>query len=217
MQVSSESPSNQLIIRSALATAVCLSGGMLVGLLVGFGISGLPIHVPELTRNIFSGIAALAGVLAGGALWGRAIGRLAGQGSNRRMAAAGALSFGPGVILAGIGLASLEVAIVERGRGPDLPIHNVFTLLFVPAVFFVAGLGGLGLGLALKRWALAWQLAAFAGLAAGLAFLAVDLGMDALGWRVGAPGAAERATMITVLLVGSLGATLAGAQPSDTC
>jgi len=64
----------------------------------------------------------------------------------------------------------------------------------------VAGAGGLALGIALCSWSLA----------AGLAFLAADLTMDALGWRVGAPGAAERATMITVLLVSSLGAALAG-------
>ena len=36
------------------------------------------------------------------------------------------------------------------------------------------------------------------GLTAGLAFLAVNLGMEALGWQVGGPGAAERATMLTV-------------------
>ena len=45
---------------------------------------------------------------------------------------------------------------------------------------------------------------------AALAFLAVNLGMEALGWQVGGPGAEERATMLTVLFVSSLGAALAG-------
>ena len=34
--------------------------------------------------------------------------------------------------------------------------------------------------------------------------------MEALGWQVGGPGAAERATMLTVLFVSNLGAALAG-------
>ena len=72
------------------------------------------------------------------------------------------------------------------------------------------GAGGLALGIALCSWSLAARLASYGWLAAGLAFLAADLTMDALGLRVGAPGAAERATMITVLLVSSLGAALAG-------
>ena len=51
---------------------------------------------------------------------------------------------------------------------------------------------------------LAWR----AGLAGGAAFLAVDLLMDALGWRVGAPGAAERFTMLTVMFTGDFVAAL---------
>ena len=34
--------------------------------------------------------------------------------------------------------------------------------------------------------------------------------MEALGWQIGGPGAAERATMLTVLFVSNLGAALAG-------
>ena len=34
--------------------------------------------------------------------------------------------------------------------------------------------------------------------------------MESLGWVVGAPGAAARATMITVLAAGNLGAALVG-------
>ena len=48
------------------------------------------------------------------------------------------------------------------------------------------------------------------GLTAALAFLAINLAMEALGWLIGAPGAEERGTMITVLIAGNLGAALAG-------
>jgi hypothetical protein len=40
--------------------------------------------------------------------------------------------------------------------------------------------------------------------------LCVNLGLEALGWQVGGPGAAARATMLTVLFVSNLGAALAG-------
>jgi hypothetical protein len=45
---------------------------------------------------------------------------------------------------------------------------------------------------------------------AALAFLSVNLVMEALDWVVGAPQAAERFTMLTVMLTGNLGAALAG-------
>jgi hypothetical protein len=48
------------------------------------------------------------------------------------------------------------------------------------------------------------------GVSSGSVSLAVNLGMEALGWQVGRPGAAERATMLTVLFVSNLGAALAG-------
>ena len=48
------------------------------------------------------------------------------------------------------------------------------------------------------------------GVSSGSVSLAVNLGMEALGWQVGGPGAAERATMLTVLFVSNLGAALAG-------
>ena len=200
----------KLPVRSGLITALYLFGSMLLGLLAGIGLSGLPMHLPEATRNTLSAIPVLGMMFAGGALWGRSMARLTGSAHLRRMAWAGALSFAPGVILAGIALASLEVALVERGRGPDLPIHQVFTLLFVPAAFIVAGLGGLSLGLAQGEWALAVKLGLWTGLAGAGAFLLVDVLMDSLGWRVGAPGAGERATMLTVMLLGNLGAALAG-------
>lgn len=196
--------------RSALLTALYLLGSQLLGLLGGFALNGLPMHIPEATKNVLSALPVLALMFAGGAFWGRALARLTSLGETRRMAWAGALTFAPGVILAGFVLNMLEVALVERGGGPDLPVHVLFTMLFVPAAFIVAGLGSLSLGIAQRDWALAIRLGLLAGFSAAFAFLVIDLLMDSLGWRVGAPGAAQRATMLTVMMLGNLGAALAG-------
>ena len=71
-------------------------------------------------------------------------------------------------------------------------------------------MSSLALGWALGRSRAARALALRVGLTAALAFLAVNLGMEALGWQIGAPGAEERGTMITVLIVSNVGAALAG-------
>lgn len=196
--------------RCALVSGMFLFGGMLVGLLAGFAVNGLPMHVPEQTRNLLSALPVLAIITAAGAGWGLAMARQSGISESRRMTWAGALSFTPSILIAGIALSRLEVSILERSGGSALPVHQVFSLLFVPATFFVAGMGGLAVGLAARDRALALRLFLASGFAGGLAFLAVNLVMDALGWRVGAPGAAERATMLTVTMAGSLAAAVAG-------
>lgn len=203
---------NRLSARGAAYTALSLVAGMLLGVLVGSVVfETLPGHMGELTRSLLAALPALAGLVAGGALWGHLMGTLTGGASPaRRVAWAGALSFGPAVIVLGLGLNALEIALVERGLGPDLPIHILFTLLFVPAAFLAAGVSALSLGAAVRGWRFGARLGLETGAVAGGAFLVLNLVMDALGWRVGAPGAAERYTMVTVLMVGSLGAALAG-------
>ena len=167
---------------------------------------GLPSHMTEATKTTMAAIPALAAVLAGGAAWGMAMARIIGMGNSKRMAWVGALGYGPTIIIVAIVLTWLEVVILERDQGPDWPVHLVFTLLFVPAAFIIAGVGGL----AYQDWALAGRLALSSGVAAGSAFLLVNLVMDALGWRVGGPGAVERMTMLTVMFAGNLVAALAG-------
>ena len=112
----------------------------------------------------------------------------------------------PITVLLNFGLLAIEPIAVRA----DLPVHQLFTMLFVPTSFLIAGTSSLALG-----WALGWGqaapgLALRMGITAALAFLAVNLGMGALGWLVGGPGAEERGTMITVLIVSNLGAALAG-------
>jgi hypothetical protein len=200
----------QISIRSAALTALFLFGGLLLGFLAAFWLTGLPMHLPESTRVLLGFTIIMSVVVAAGALWGRAIARLCQAGEPRRTTWAGALTFGPALLLAALALGRLERLFVEEGGGPDLPVHNVFTVLFVPAVFFVAGAVGLAVGLAQREARIAWRCALGSGLAGSAAFLVVNLAMDSLGWRIGAPGAAERATMLTVMMAGNLGASLAG-------
>jgi hypothetical protein len=199
-----------IVWRSALSTTATLVGGLLVGVLTGSLVHfGLPGSMAEAWRVGIAVVPALGGTLAGGALWGRVMAGLTGSRETHRMIWAGGLSFGPAVILAALVLSALEVTLVEQGRA-KLPLHIVFTLIFVPAASFVAASGGLALGIALRNRQLAARLALSTGLVGGLAFLAINLMMYALGWVVGAPGAAQRATMITVLMMSSLGAALTG-------
>jgi hypothetical protein len=206
------SPHNlsRIAIRSALLTALFLFGGLLLGFAAGIGLDGLPMHLPESVRIQLSMLIVLVVLVAPGFAWGRATARLTRASQPGRMAWAGALSFGPTLILAALALGRLEVTLIERGEGPDLPVHVIFTLLFVPAACFVAGTGGFAIGLARQNIQLALRMALGCGLAGGAAFLLINLVMHQLGWRVGAPGAAERATMLTVMMAGSLGAALAG-------
>jgi len=204
-------PVTRLALLCTLATPACLLGGMGLGLGIGGLIHAvLPGHMFDPGRIAVAALAALLGLLLGGAAWGVAIGRITGSGDNRRLAMAGALGFGPTFIIVAILLTVLERLIVEQGMGPALPIHDVFTLLFVPAAGTVAGVSVLVLSLSLGHGDRAWRSGLFAGLVTGLTFLAVNRLMQAAGWVVGAPGAGERATMVTVLAVGALFAAMAG-------
>jgi hypothetical protein len=203
-------PRNPLFF--GLVTAATLVGGLIGGIAAGSLVHAvLPGH--EILRSGIAAIPALAGLIGGGAAWGWAMGRLAHAGEPRRMMWAGALGFSLTAFAMIFILLGLEGAVEEVLRTFGLwpvPIHRVFTILFAPTAVLLAGSGAWALGRALRQPGLAWRLALPAGLAGGAAFLAVNLTMEALGWVVGAPGAAERATMLTVLGVSCIGASLAG-------
>jgi hypothetical protein len=108
-------------------------------------------------------------------------------------------------------LAGILIGLVFQ----NLPGHSLPSALNVILGVFTAitgSLAGAGAwGLALGRLArsvnpLLWRV----GLVASVAFLVVNLVMDASGWVMGAPGAAKRATMLVVMFVGDLGSALAG-------
>jgi hypothetical protein len=200
----------RVALMSALASGLCLVGSLVlpfvVALVVGQLIGNSNNPPPALAIAMI--VLALVSLIAGSAAWGIMLARIAGYSRPRRLALACALSYGPATLAVVLLLGRIESMVVDGLQ--DLGIHILFSLLFVPAVFFVAATTGIAIGWALRSWRLAIRAALGGGAAAALAFLAVDLLLDSLGMRVGAPGAAERATMLTVLAIGDLGAALAG-------
>ena len=194
-------------ILGAALTMFGLVGGLMSGLIGGsFIFHGLIGKASDALTYTLAAIVFGIGILGGSALWGAGMGRIARSLALRRAAWAGILGFVPITVLLNFGLLAIEPIAVRA----DLPVHQLFTMLFVPTSFLIAGTSSLALG-----WALGWGqaapgLALRMGITAALAFLAVNLGMGALGWLVGGPGAEERGTMITVLIVSNLGAALAG-------
>src|SRR4029453_15722995 len=167
--------------------------------------------LPLVPRRVLDGAVALSVTLWAGMLWGRDIATFAHASAPRRTAKLTALAVGPAILAAGAILAAIEPAAVARATRAGYSIHFVYSVLFVPVAGIVAAVGAFALGVGLNGRALGMRLAANAGAAALLTFLAVDLLMYALGWRVGAPNAARRATMLVVtMLSASAAATAAG-------
>lgn len=195
----------------AVFTAVILYGGMLAGIVVGDAVTDLFPHrgtgEPPISVIVAGVLPAVTGLLVGSGSWGVLMGRLTNAGERGRLARAGILGFVPVTVLLSILLFGVE-QVVTAASG--LPLNRVFTISFVPAAFLIAGVTAWTFGRALGEKPLARRLFWQVGLAAGLAFLVVNLGMDAAGWVIGAPGAEARDTMITVTMVANLGVALAG-------
>lgn len=209
-------------LRAALSgagiTLVSLIGGLVIGSAVGnavFGIlAGHTFVVTNPWHVVAAAIPAFAGFLGGSVLWGVWIGRMVQGGhlqsaERKRMALAGALGFAPITLFLGLLLQVLEPIAVEQ-LGNVFPIHRLFTFFFVPMSFLIAAVSSWAIGKGLGDDRLARKLFWQVGITSAVTFLVINLMMEALGWQVGAPGAAERATMITVLLVGDLGAAITG-------
>jgi hypothetical protein len=206
-------PNVQAAIRGALLTVSTLFGGLLIGLLLGdlvfHVLPGHSLTNPSPVHMAIAATPALLGFLAGGAAWGLSISRFANRDKERRMALAGMLGFAPITISLAIGLNIVETLASKTFLAP-IPIHRLFTLLFVPAAFLIAGISTWAIGKGLNDNTLANWLFWRVGLASALGFLIVNLLMEASGWVVGAPGAAARLTMVTVMFFSNLSAALIG-------
>ena len=205
--------SSRPALYGAAVTVLTLFGGLLLGVVAGeivFEIlPGHTINNPDPLHILLAALPALVGMMLGSGLWGVWMGRLARASHPRRMMLAGALGFAPITIVLGIALSVLEPIAVEQ-FGAQLPVRHLFTLFFVPTAFLIAGVSAWAIGIGLQNRALAMSLLWRVGLAAALAFLVVNLVMEAFGWQVGAPLASERFTMLTVAFASDLGAALAG-------
>jgi len=194
-------------IAAAAITARDLIGGIVIAVALGSLADALPL--PLVARRVFDGVVALCVTLLAGKLWGRDMATLAHVPTPHATARLTALSVGPAILAAGAILAAIEPAAVARATQAGYSIHFVYSVLFVPVAGIVAAVGAFALGVGLNGRALALRLAANAGAAALLTFLAVDLLMYALGWRVGAPNAARRATMLVVTALSASAAAVA--------
>ena len=149
---------------------------------------------------------------AGGAVWARLVARRTRPAAaTRRTSALAALGFGATVPVALWGLSTAETALLLRAQeGAVFRMHLVFAAIFPLAAFVVVfgAVGGLAAGMRLERGAV--RVALRCAAVAWGAFLLVDLGMDLAGWRVGGPNAEARFTMLVVLGVGLVAATIAG-------
>jgi hypothetical protein len=198
-------------LSGALLTTGYLFGGFAIGIGIG-GVVGTPGHSPlAIARDVVAGVIALTCMIVGGARWGRELALRFGARDVRRASRAGAFSFGPSAIAAGLVLTVAEGIVVQQQRGPSVPIHILYGFLFVPAVFVVASSAVLVIAAGLRiRPSRRWRLALPCGFAAASAHLIVYQAMDKAGWRIGAPDAARRATMVVVTSLGALAAALAG-------
>ena len=204
---------SRAMLYGASITILALFGGLIIGVALGnFVFNILPGHSilsPDPTHILLAALPAVTGFLAGSALWGILMGRCVGATNRKRMAFAGALGFAPITIVLALSLNALEPIAVEQ-FGAQFPIHRLFTFLFVPSAFLIAGVSAFALGIGLEDKQLARKLFWRVGFAAALAFLFVNMVMEMNGWVVGAPNAGARATMLTVLFAGNFAAAIVG-------
>lgn len=180
-------------------------------LLQGVIQAGLPGHMARRLEEfgMYIGLAALLLCCTlGGALWAWLLARIARVDAQRRMAWASSATYAAATVVAIVLLNAAELYFVEGPGRRLLPVHVVFMIVFTLAAGGVAGLTGLVMGLALRERRLAWRLALYGGLAAGAAFLGTASIQDLLGRRVGGINAAATFTMITVMLIANVVASM---------
>jgi hypothetical protein len=200
----------RLTLAAALA-GVCLPGSFVLTVATVMVVQQLlsPAFVIEETPGAMLLISVgVAWLSVAGAFWLRRVARLAGLTATRGAMLMTAVAHAVLTIAAVFGLGRLERYFVEDGHA-TMPLHQLFTLLFVPVVLVCAALLCACAALALRARPLTWRLAWRGGLAAALTFLALNVLQDLLGRRVGGPNAGATATMITVALIGNLGAAMA--------
>lgn len=198
-----------MIGHAAALTTRDVVGGLLLAAAAGGVFDALATPLPVLPRRIFSVAIAMAVLFQAMNLWSRDMARLAGQPGAQPIGTAGALLLAVLFGTVGFALGMTEPFVVGRAASQGVQIHQVYMILFITATLLIAAAGTFTLGRGLCGNRLAVRLAMGSGIAAATAFLAVALTMDAVGWRVGAPDAAKRATMVVVTTLGLIAAGIA--------
>ena len=162
----------------------------------------------EFVAKVLPALVFIAAFALGGGLWGQSMAQLFGL-PVRAAAAAGALGYTLPLIGAAMILAQLEGSLTSLSIA-GWKIHVVYGLLFVPTAFLIAAIAGGAVAATARDLGLTLKLALGGGAAAALGFLVVVAILDLVGMRVGAPGAEERLTMLTVTMTGMLVAALTG-------
>lgn len=202
-----------MIIRAAALTTRDFVGGLLLAAGAGGVFDALATRLPVLPvlpRRILAVVIAIVVLFHAMRLWGYDMARLAHQPRAGAISRAGASFLAAVIGMTGFVLGVTEPFVVGRAAMRGTQIHEVYMLLFVTATWVVATAATYTLGRGLHGNMFAAKLGVVCGIAAAAAFLMVVLTMDAVGWRVGAPGAAKRATMVVVTTLGLLAAGVAG-------
>lgn len=201
---------SNLVRGSAALTVACIVGGIVGAVALG---SAVDVVVRRYSSDIVAASVAapfaLAVIIFAAREWGRRMSTAAGIGDPVRTGKSTMLLVALPFILVGSLLSPLEPPAVRMAGEHSLPIHAAYMALFVPATLIVAGIGGFGLGRGMRDNALGSRFAVVAAPVAALAFLLVAGFMYLIGWRVGSPDAARRATMLVVTTVSTIGAALA--------
>jgi len=198
-----------MIGRAAALTTRDVVGGLLLAAAAGGVFDALATPLPVLPRRILSVAIAMAVLFQAMNLWSRDMARLGGRPGARPIGTAGALLLAVLFGAVGFALGMTEPFIVGRAASQGVQIHQVYMILFVTATLLIATAGTFTLGRGLHGNRFAVRLGMGSGIGAATAFLTVALTMDAIGWRVGAPDAAKRATMVVVTALGLIAAGIA--------
>jgi hypothetical protein len=174
---------------------------------VGGALLTAAIYAPSPALVALLALLAAASMAAGGAAWKQIAGWIDGYPRAHRLYAAGALGFSMSALAVMFSLAEIESLALANLIW--LPAHVLFAVLFATAVFVVAAATGGALGMALRSRRASAALALAGGLAASLAFLAVDITLEASGVHVDTLGLTSLAGLETLAL-GDLAALVAG-------